>query len=715
MKRASLTARSVLRCTCLGVLLSAALAAQMPGALQKAEPATEDVELAAALTKRDLASATRLLGKALAAPLPLPATHAATAVLGPSAAAELPRLFAATAGDAAAAARINNLGVALALRGWFQSAAVALGGALLTAERRFQGRPWPSVFDPRGLPAGMLMQQQYSATPNTVVVNIQNLERVTGIKTQGSGPPRYEFALGLLETASKHATMQERLRAMAEVFPPVVSRALSQALNGPRPPAAAAAEPFSRTYGGFAQYKGTYLRGLPSRRALKPYQQRPADRDPTPPGASGDRRVWDRGEIWDDRGVYGFNPSTRLRQGETLVDIYLVELGDTARDLRREYVAVITSLNASSAPVQVLSLGSAEAIDKAVDDFLDVLTLETQQMTLAAVQALADKVWRPMARAVPAGTVRLWIAPDGRLTQVPWQAVSIAAAGRAAPAISIVDSGETIREPRPRPAAESRRILLAGNPDYGASAKPEFVRLPKSAAELASIEAVARAKGLEPSVLQGADVTEPNIARSLPAKIVHVATHGKFNPAKFRPPSLSVGPWLVFDPQLRQGTDAERLKALAEQAFKGRSDLQSIAQGVLALSGANTAGDPFAPGSPAFLTDVDLAGLDLTATDLVVLSACDLGQTEQSAFQGLGSMQSAVVVAGAKSLLSSLWKVPDEETTAFMKLFYENLLVRGLSLADALREAQLSASTDAKGRSRSPYLWAGWTLFGEGW
>jgi len=712
VNRARLTVQSILSCSCLALLLSAGIMATTPYATQKAEANAEDLELAAALAKRDVPAATRLLGKALAAPLPLPATHAAATVLGPSAAAELPALFAAGPGDAAAAARINNLGVALALRGWFQSAAVAFGGAMLTAERRFQGRPWPSVFDPRGLPAGMVMQQQYSANPNTVVVNIQNLERVTGMKGQSSGSPRYEFALGLLETASKHVTMQERLRAMAEVFPPVVSRALSQALQ---PSAGAAAEPFSRTYGGFAQYKGTYLRGLPSRRALKPYEQRPVNRDATPPATRGDRRVWDRGEIWDDRGVYGFNPAVRLRPGETLVDIYLVELGDTARDLRQEYVAVITSLNSSSAPVQVLSLGSAEAIDKAVDDFVDVLTLETQQMTLAAVQALADKVWRPITRAIPAGTARLWVAPDGRLTQVPWQAVAIAATGRTAPAISVVDSGETIREPRPRPAAESRRILLAGNPDYGASAKPEFVRLPKSAAELASIEAVARAKGLEPSVLQGAEVTEPNIRRSLPAKIVHFATHGKFNPAKFRPASLSVGPWLVFDSELRQRTPEDRLRALAEQAIKGRSDLAAIAQGVLALSGANTAGDPFAQGSPAFLTDVDLAAIDLTATDLVVLSACDLGQTEQSAFQGLGSMQSAVVVAGAKALLSSLWKVPDEETTTFMKLFYENLLVRGLSRADALREAQLSASTDAKGRPRSPYLWAGWSLFGEGW
>jgi CHAT domain-containing protein len=78
-------------------------------------------------------------------------------------------------------------------------------------------------------------------------------------------------------------------------------------------------------------------------------------------------------------------------------------------------------------------------------------------------------------------------------------------------------------------------------------------------------------------------------------------------------------------------------------------------------------------------------------------------------------MQTAVVVAGARSLVSSLWKVPDAEAKAFMQRFYENLLVRGLSRADALREAQQSASVDANGRPRSPYLWAGWTLFGEGW
>jgi CHAT domain-containing protein len=295
-------------------------------------------------------------------------------------------------------------------------------------------------------------------------------------------------------------------------------------------------------------------------------------------------------------------------------------------------------------------------------------------------------------------------------------------------------------------------VVLAGNPEYGTGA--QFSPLPQSASEISAIESIARANGHEATVLVGAKAVEPAIRGALPARIIHIATHGVFRAAGFRPTIFAAGPWLVLDPTLRNtpggrpaaqpdvigGFDLKayekRMAEIVEEARRtGRQptndqlmaavnqakgsasarELAPVTQGVLALTGANTVADPFAANSPAFLTDVDLATLDLTATDLVVLSACDLGQSDQSAFQGLASMQTAVVVAGARSLVSSLWKVPDAEAKAFMQRFYENLLVRGLSRADALREAQQSASVDANGRPRSPYLWAGWTLFGEGW
>jgi CHAT domain-containing protein len=168
------------------------------------------------------------------------------------------------------------------------------------------------------------------------------------------------------------------------------------------------------------------------------------------------------------------------------------------------------------------------------------------------------------------------------------------------------------------------------------------------------------------------------------------------------------------------GSEAEfrrRLDAAVRDAAKkpAQAEPHVVVQGALALAGANHTRDPYVTDSASFLTDLDFATLDLSDTDLVVLAACDLAQFEQVAFQGLASMQSAVILARARTVMSSLWRVPDAETAEFMRLFYENLLVRKLPKAEALHATQRAMSVDASGKPRPPFYWAGWTLTGEGW
>ena len=335
---------------------------------------------------------------------------------------------------------------------------------------------------------------------------------------------------------------------------------------------------------------------------------------------------------------------------------------------------------------------------------------------------------------------------------MPWQALALSGGGQPQFAVSIVDSGETIRERRPRPATPSTRVVLAGNPEYGSRAGARFLPLRHTADEIRAVEEVVRSNGLQAEVLTGPAVDRARLLKTLPARIVHIATHGEFRDAPSRAMSYSIGPWIVLDPQLRAniatavptfglaGMDPaelqrqmaplieetrrtgkpptpEQMQAVMARAqgASARQELAPLSQGVLALSGANDAADPFAPGSAAFLSDVDFAAADLSATDLVVLPACNLGGSSQSAFQGLMSMQGAVVLAGARGLVASLWPVSDAEAAPFMRQFYVNLLQRKLPPAEALLEAQRTASVDAAGRPRPPFLWAGWTFFGEGW
>ena len=91
------------------------------------------------------------------------------------------------------------------------------------------------------------------------------------------------------------------------------------------------------------------------------------------------------------------------------------------------------------------------------------------------------------------------------------------------------------------------------------------------------------------------------------------------------------------------------------------------------------------------LTAEDVSGLDLLDTDLVVLSACETGLGEIHVGEGVFGLRRAFVLAGAKTLVMSLWKVPDQQTQELMVDFYGRVLA-GQGLADALREAQLALS-----------------------
>jgi CHAT domain-containing protein len=85
-----------------------------------------------------------------------------------------------------------------------------------------------------------------------------------------------------------------------------------------------------------------------------------------------------------------------------------------------------------------------------------------------------------------------------------------------------------------------------------------------------------------------------------------------------------------------------------------------------------------------------VSALDLRGTDLVVLSACDTGLGAIEEGEGVLGLQRAFQEAGARALMSSLWKVNDNATTVLMDEFYTNLWKKKLSKGEALRQAQLT-------------------------
>ena len=106
----------------------------------------------------------------------------------------------------------------------------------------------------------------------------------------------------------------------------------------------------------------------------------------------------------------------------------------------------------------------------------------------------------------------------------------------------------------------------------------------------------------------------------------------------------------------------------------------------------------------------DIYGMDLSA-DLVVLSACDTGIGKDVKGEGLISLTNGFIQVGAKSVVSTLWKVDDDATLELMKNFYTALAKGGLTPSQALRDAQIKMRQSRL--YNSPFYWAAFNLQGD--
>src|SRR6185437_9193060 len=88
------------------------------------------------------------------------------------------------------------------------------------------------------------------------------------------------------------------------------------------------------------------------------------------------------------------------------------------------------------------------------------------------------------------------------------------------------------------------------------------------------------------------------------------------------------------------------------------------------------------------LTALEVSEMDLSHVQLATLSACETGLGETAGGEGMLGLQRAFQTAGAKTVIASLWKVPDRATQALMARFHENLWHRDMSKLESLREAQ---------------------------
>ena len=136
----------------------------------------------------------------------------------------------------------------------------------------------------------------------------------------------------------------------------------------------------------------------------------------------------------------------------------------------------------------------------------------------------------------------------------------------------------------------------------------------------------------------------------------------------------------------------------------------------LVFAGANNLGKETLPEGcdDGILTALEISGLPLRGTNLVVLSACDTGAGDVKQGEGVFGLRRAFQLAGAKTVVMSLWSVPDRETQELMVDYYTRIK-KGENKSNALREASLAMMRERREKfsASHPFFWASFILVGE--
>ncbi len=304
-------------------------------------------------------------------------------------------------------------------------------------------------------------------------------------------------------------------------------------------------------------------------------------------------------------------------------------------------------------------------------------------------------VWNPIA-AVLGQIRRIFVSPDGELARLPWSVLPT-------PNGYLIDhfdisyvssTSDFMATAITSPQSPDRPLVIA-DPDFNFGTPDRYDCLPFQRLWSTRLEGKEVSKLLHVTPLLDSASVKAEMTRHMPngsaPSIIHLATHGFFLPdCRDQAPLWSAEGW----------------HRLAGQHFTN-----PLLQSGLAFAGVNTWLRRLEPPSNAedgLLTAEDVARLDLLETELVVLSACETGLGEIQNGEGVFGLGRSFVLAGAKTLVMSLWKVPDRATQELMVGFYERL-IRGEGRAEALRQAQL----ELKKGYRHPRNWGAFICQGD--
>lgn len=398
--------------------------------------------------------------------------------------------------------------------------------------------------------------------------------------------------------------------------------------------------------------------------------------------------------------------SKKLKKGEASIDFltFAYHDGYEFHEDSLFYFALVTRFG--DAEPQLIELANNKQLEEIFDNY------SHYTKNFAASYQLYQLIWQPLEAHLK-GVKTIHLSPDGLLYQVSFGGLMT----------DEQDENQTLHDKydlryysnlrdflieKERPGKDQSALLI-GNPDFGPANSTKslpgnrqgqpsepidrgtinyFTRLDGTKEELERIGERLNAKKYAIKVLEEKEASEEQFKTYVSQKspsILHIATHGYF---------------LEYDEYADsvENSYANRLKK--SQNAMLRSGL-AFSNANLTWRGQNTA----VRKEDGLLNAQEAADLNLSKTNLVILSACETGLGKVTDGEGVFGLQRAFKLAGADQLVLSLWKIPDALTSELMDYFYEELL-KGVSAQRALRNAQIKMK-----QSYPPFYWAGFVLF----
>lgn len=352
---------------------------------------------------------------------------------------------------------------------------------------------------------------------------------------------------------------------------------------------------------------------------------------------------------------------------------------------------------AANTPPALIDLGDANALDAAVHDWN--ATLRDPARPTADVEAfgkdVARRLWQPLG--LTDGLHRLFIVPEGELHRLAWLALPLhdGLLVEHGPVPLLLDSERAVIN-NASTATDGQRLLLVGDvaPDASiADCGNALHALPGARRELDALRALWKQSGnAGEAMLVGNAATKAAVRAAMAQNTtIHFATHAFSD-------------------------DSDCLhNFLAARGI--RISKAATPQATPALSGLLLAADQRATGADrdGLFTAPEIAAMHLDGVDTVTLAACDTGSGPVRGDEGVFGLARGFRLAGARTVVMSLWSVDDDATADLMQRMYRARWIDRKAAADALADAARStlAARRAARQSTHPYYWAAFVAAGS--